>query len=156
MKAVLPFATVMLSILGIADAGYITYEKFTGVIPKCIPGFECGKVLTSPWSSIGPVPLSLLGLIYYFCVLLIASLVILEVDIHKLLPTLPSFLTKLTTFDFLWLLTIFGFAFSLYLIFIMGVVIQGWCTYCLVSAATCTLLFASTSLNKFLNREKTS
>lgn len=153
MKAVLPFATVMLSILGIADAGYITYEKFAGVIPKCIPGFECGKVLNSPWSSIGPVPLSLLGLFFYFTVFVLASFVILEIDIHKVLPQLPAFLKKFTTFDFLWMLTIFGFIFSLYLLFIMGVMIQGWCTYCLLSAATCTLLFASTSLNKFLSKQ---
>ncbi|MBP7842566.1 hypothetical protein KA017_01025, partial [Candidatus Woesebacteria bacterium] len=65
MKIFISLLFIIFSLVGIADASYITYEKFSGVVPDCGPGFDCGAVLNSKWSSIGPIPLSLLGLAYY-------------------------------------------------------------------------------------------
>lgn len=128
----------MVAIIGILDASYITWEKVNHVIPPCSPGFACETVLTSKWASIGPVPLSALGLLFYVSVLLIASLLFLEIPYIKIAKS------KFSVFQILQFLTAFGFLFSLYLVFVMGVLIQGWCLYCLFSAATSTTLFILT------------
>ena len=62
-KFVLPL--VILSLLGILDAAYLTHQKINNIIPPCTPGFQCETVLESQWANIGPVPLSALGLEWY-------------------------------------------------------------------------------------------
>lgn len=134
---------VFLSIVGMVDAGYITYEEFAGVVPKCLPiaGFDCGLVLQSQWSHIGPIPLSLLGLGFYATVFLISSYLLVIAQPHKLARTVLAFLG--TT----------GFLFSLYLIYIQAVILQAFCTYCLISAITSTLIFGVSLWHRYLTRE---
>lgn len=130
MKQVSPLLLVFLSIIGLADAGYITYEKVTGVIPVCGSGFDCGTVLASPYSQIGPVPISVLGILFYLSVFILSSGLFLGISPFKI--------------NLSWLLKMlsgFGFAFSLILIALMAFVIEAWCLYCLISAATSTLIF---------------
>jgi uncharacterized membrane protein len=128
MKQAIIMIMIFLSIVGIADSGYITYEKFSGAIPVCGEGFDCGSVLSSPYSQIGPIPLSLLGFGYYTTILLVMAGKLLEIPaVKKTWPVLA--------------LTSFGFAFSLFLIGLMAFVIEAWCLYCLISAGTSTLLF---------------
>jgi dihydroorotate dehydrogenase len=136
LKLLLP----VIALLGIFDASYITYEKFSGRIVQCLPGFACAKVLESPWAYIGPVPLSLMGLLFYTTVLILSSLLVLQLRYIHLDGK------RFSVFQILRVLTTFGFFFSLYLIFIMGVVIGGWCLWCLFSALTSTLLFVVTSV----------
>lgn len=150
VKKFLSLVLVILSLIGIMDASYITYEKLSGQIPPCGAGFDCGGVLESPWAYIGPIPLSVFGLFYYVLVFSIASLHFLDVDIQMLITSW----TKSVAFSFpahqlLLYLTTFGFFFSLYLLSLMAFVIQAWCLYCLISAAVCISLFVtSLILNK--------
>lgn len=130
----------IIALLGIFDATYITYEKFSGRIVQCLPGFACAKVLESPWASIGPIPLSVVGLVFYATVLIFSSLFFLNKRYIRIDGK------HFSVFQILRILTTFGFFFSLYLIFIMGVVIGGWCLWCLFSALTSTLLFGVTSV----------
>src|SRR5688572_25881489 len=63
------------ALIGFADSAYLTAQHFQGVIPPCtLEG--CEQVLTSSYASIGPVPVSLLGSLYYglLVILLIAYL----------------------------------------------------------------------------------
>lgn len=153
MKQFLSTLLVFLSLVGIADAGFITYEEFRGVIPPCGDGFDCGTVLNSPWAHIGPVPLAAVGVVFYSTILILAVLNLLEVDISKMVKrgadTLKlrstNVLRRLTLQELLLAATTFGAGFSLYLVFIMAVPIGGWCKYCLISAATCASLFITTS-----------
>lgn len=136
MKTIVLLLMVFLSVIGIADASFLTYEKFSGNIPTCGDGFDCGTVLNSQYASIGPIPLSLFGVGYYLTVLLLVISMYLEFPIAAMVR-LPKVKTQ-------WLLmacTSFGFAFSLVLVGVMAFVIKAWCLFCLVSAATSTLLF---------------
>lgn len=163
MKIFLSLLLVALPIIGIADSSIITYDKFAGVIPECGVGFDCGAVLNSKWASIGPIPLSLLGFLFYCSVFIMSILNFVEFDFsilsNKILSALKikksSFLYSITTLDVIVLLTTFGFLFSLYLVFLMGVVIGAWCKYCLISAATSSLLFVVTNI-LFHTTEKNS
>lgn len=158
MKKFLSLLLVVLALIGIMDASFITYEKLTGQVPPCGAGFDCGGVLNSPWAYIGPIPLSVYGLFYYITVFVIASLNFLEVDFQMLITSL----TKSVAFSFpghQWLLylTTFGFFFSLYLVSLMAFVIQAWCFYCLISAAICVSLFLTAlSLHKVSSMPITS
>lgn len=135
MKTLISLFIVLVSFLGILDSGFITYEKFQNVIPPCHQGFACGTVLESSYASIGPVPLSLLGLFFYAVVFVFAIINFLEKD-H-----VEFFGKKLHTHDILFGLSIFGAIFSLYLVVIMGIVLKAWCFYCLISAFLCLANF---------------
>lgn len=137
---VLKLLITIFALLGVLDASYITYEKLSGRIPQCLPGFSCAQVLESPWANIGPIPLAMVGVFFYITVLVVSSLVFLDQRYLKIGGQ------KMATFGLLRLLTSFGFLFSLYLVFIMGVLIRGWCLWCLFSALTCATLFFITNI----------
>lgn len=133
MKTWLVLLLIVLSLFGIFDAGYLTWQRFNNIIPPCSVEFECETVLTSKWSSFGPIPVSALGLIFYSTVFLFSCLELVE--------------KKIKIFDFdneeiLMILGSFGFLFSLFLLFLMGVVINSWCFYCLISAAISISIFS--------------
>lgn len=134
---------VFLSLIGMADSAYITFEEFAGVVPKCLPlaGFDCGLVLQSQWSHIGPIPLSLLGFGFYATIFLLACYALVVPKPHPWTRTILAFLG--TT----------GFLFSLFLFYLQAVILQAFCIYCLVSAFSSTAIFISSLWHRFLTRK---
>lgn len=134
----------MVSLLGLADASYITYEKFAGVVPSCYLEsiFDCGQVLSSQWSSVGPVPLSLLGMGFYATVFILATILLIT-------PKPPAQLNKALLF-----LGAFGFIFSLYLTAVQAFIIGAFCFYCVLSAISSTTLFIVISTGWLLSRKR--
>ncbi len=126
-KKIFGLLIVCVAFIGIVDASYLTYTELRGNQPACRPPFDCGTVLNSPLSRIGPVPLSAIGIFYYTVILIIGAIAFLQED-HEDLVRAVAFC---------------GFLFSLYLVFMMGVLLQAWCLYCLVSALCCLLIFVS-------------
>jgi len=148
MKTFLSLLLVIFTFLGVLDASYITYEKLNGVIPPCTPYFKCGDVLNSSWASIGPIPLSAFGVLFY-SLFFVMSLVFY---FGKKEVRLFTFRMRVETF--LVLQGIFGAAFSLYLLFIMGVILKAWCLYCLLSAMICMILFVVSSTVYLLSKKE--
>lgn len=124
MKLTLRRAMVVLSVLGIALATYLTIVHYAGLKPACTAGQSCIKVQTSQWSEVAGVPVALLGLIGYIGIF--ATLVAPDREESRL-GTLG--------------LTLIGFAFSAYLTYREGHSIHAYCEECLTSAAFMTLLF---------------
>jgi uncharacterized membrane protein len=117
---------LIIIILGFVDATYITIERFMNKIPPCTLS-ECGTVLTSSYSEILGIPVSLLGAIYYLVLIILFM-------IH--------FDTKKEVYlQFAFHFTIFGLLFSLYFLFVQAFVIKAFCQYCLVSNTTSIILF---------------
>lgn len=146
---------VVLSLIGILDSIYLTYEKFAGKIPICGAGFDCGKVLNSSYANIFGVPLSLFGLFYYLTIFILAIMFFLDFDFGKFISNklkLKKF--RITTIELLFLLSSFGLIFSIYLVSIMAFVLKSWCPYCLVSAFTSTTIFLTSVFT--LNTQKNS
>lgn len=135
MKQVVKLLIVLVAFVGIMDAAYLSYEKLSGIIPPCHPGFQCSTVLTSKWSELFGIPLPLYGLAFYLTTIGFAIVNFLEVDHIKIGDK------RLHTQDLMLALATFGGLFSLYLVTIMGIILQAWCLYCLVSALCCALLF---------------
>jgi len=134
MKLLLSLAIVFFSLLGIVDASYLTWQKLLGSVPPCSTSFNCETVLSSSWSMIGPIPLSVLGIGFYTTFLLLGSLLTLgntEIKIRNVRLELSILVGIWGTL---------GILFSLFLIMIMGLVLKSWCLYCLLSASNCLLL----------------
>ena len=66
----LTLAIVVLCLLGIADAGYLTYVHYSGAEGDLrLVGGGCETVQTSKWSKLAGIPVALLGLISYVAIL---------------------------------------------------------------------------------------
>lgn len=122
-----PIVLLIVAIIGFADATYLTVEHFRNVIPPCTTG-GCETVLTSQYSSVAGIPVSLFGAVFY---LIIAILMIIFLDTKKELAIRLSSL-----------LSILGALASLYFIVLMVFVIKEFCQYCALSALTSLTIFA--------------
>jgi uncharacterized membrane protein len=118
---------LVLSLLGIAIAGYLTYVHYEGLSPVCTTG-GCERVQASSYSEIGQIPVALLGLIGY--VVILASLAV-RGDVGRA-----------ATF----MLTLAGFAFSLYLTYLELFVIDAICQWCVASAVVMAALLVAATI----------
>lgn len=118
---------LVVSFLGFIDSSYLAIKHFEGVIPPCSITGGCEEVLTSVYSKILGIPVSLLGSIYYLLIM-VGSFAFLESKKHSLLK---------------WslLLTIPGFIASLWFVFIQVFTLGSYCIYCLGSFLSTTVLF---------------
>ncbi len=136
MKKNILIILFFLSIIGTIDAGYLTWEHYqTNNVLPCyvnpyLPAFfsDCGKVLNSQYAVLfGIIPLSLLGLIHYG---ILTAVILLAV------------VTKKKFFRYWLTIEVTGGAFaSLYFVYLMFIVINGFCQYCVLSALISFVLF---------------
>jgi uncharacterized membrane protein len=114
---------VVLAIIGLGVAIYLTVIHYAGIKPACTAGQSCIKVQSSQWSRLDGIPVALLGLVGYIGIL--ASL---------LAPEREE--TRLATLG----LTLIGFGFSAYLTYRELFSIHAICEWCASSAVILTLL----------------
>lgn len=117
---------IIIAFIGFADAVYLTASHYIGELPTCTVVEGCDEVALSEYSTIGPVPLSLLGVLFY-TLMIVWGVVWLDSR-------------KKGVFRFMPLITIPAFLFSMWLIYVMFYVIDALCIYCLISSGTTTLL----------------
>ncbi|TWE12272.1 vitamin K epoxide reductase family protein [Rudaeicoccus suwonensis] len=70
----LPPTSLVLSVLGAADAAYLTFEHYTGSTSLACSDkgtVDCTKVTTSQWSHFLGMPVALLGLIFFVVMVLL-------------------------------------------------------------------------------------
>jgi uncharacterized membrane protein len=116
-----------IALLGFFDAAYLTVKHYTGGALECSVLNGCEQVTTSKYSAIGPVPISLVGAVYYL-VLLVLAFAYLDFEKPKLMYLAA-------------LLATLGFLASGVLVYLQVFVINALCLYCLFSAGFSTLLF---------------
>jgi uncharacterized membrane protein len=127
----------LLSLVGLADALYLTVQDLTGQHLRCTIVSGCSEVLSSPYAHIGPVPLAVLGALAYFTVF---SLAILAAFGYRLAQPLLA------------ALVVVMFLMSLWLLYLQAFVIHHFCQYCLLSAAVTTVLTAIVWGSRILQR----
>src|SRR5258708_28470553 len=121
------FSFFFLSFLGFLDNTYLTIEHYKNAIPPCTIAHGCETVLTSRFSTISGIPISILGILFY---LFSIGLVVLYLD------------TKRTLFlKFLLILTSISLIVSLVLVGIQAFVLHAFCQYCLTSEGINIVLF---------------
>jgi uncharacterized membrane protein len=118
---------LVVAIFGFADASYIAIKHLNGQIPPCSVLNGCETVLTSKYSSIGPIRLEWLGVFYYLAFIIGA---VAYLDSKK--PIIFSLLSRFT---------VVGLLASAVLIGLQVFVIKSYCLYCVMSAITSTVLF---------------
>ena len=119
----LRIASLVLSLLGIGVAGYLTYVHYADISPICAGGSGgCAKVQASDQSKLVGIPVALLGLLSYITLLALNALR------GELARTGAA------------LVAIIGFGFSVYLTIESVTVIEATCQWCLASLAIMTLM----------------
>jgi uncharacterized membrane protein len=113
---------LVLTLIGVGIAGYLTYIHYRGFDPICAVGHGCEKVQNSEWAKLAGVPVPLLGLIGYVGIL--GSLLV------------RGELARLATAG----MAIVGFAFSMYLTYREIFTIEAICQWCVGSAVVMTLI----------------
>ena len=116
-----------LSIIGFADAAYLTIVHYQNIIPPCSIASGCETVLTSPYSLILGVPVALLGSLYY-AVMIIGTAIFLDAKNMQILRLLC-------------LASSAGMLAALYFVSLELFVIHAICMYCTASALLSTLIF---------------
>lgn len=117
----------LLSLVGLADALYLTVQHLTGQSLRCTIVAGCSEVLGSAYAHIGPVPLAALGALAYFTVF---SLAILAAFGYRRAGPLLAGLVAIMFLVTIWLL------------YLQAFVIHHFCQYCLLSAAVTTSVTA--------------
>ncbi len=115
----------VLSLVGLADAIYLTVEHLTGQSLRCTIISGCSEVLSSPYAQIGSIPLAAIGAVAYFVVF---SLAILAAFGYRFARPLLAATVALMFLMTLWLL------------YLQAFVIHHFCQYCLLSAAVTVAL----------------
>ena len=110
--------------LGMVDALYLTVMR--GVHVPCSVTGGCNEVLTSPYSEVFGIPLSLIGLVFYFSIFCLAVLDVFDVA-HLL--------------RWIFWLALPAFVITLVLLYLQAFVIHHFCQYCLASAAFVSTIF---------------
>jgi uncharacterized membrane protein len=114
---------LVLAVIGLGLATYLTIIHYAGINPACTAGQSCVKVQTSTWSKLAGIPVALLGLIGYIGIL--GSL---------LAPDREE--ARVAALG----LTVVGFGFSAYLTYRELFSIHAICEWCVGSAVILTLL----------------
>jgi len=124
MRKIYILASV-LSLLGLADALYLTIEHLTGQTVRCTILSGCSEVLSSQYAVVAGMPLAAVGAAAYFTVFSLAILALFGYRIAGKILT-P--------------LVVAMFFVSVWLFYLQAFVIHQFCQYCLFSAAITTCL----------------
>jgi uncharacterized membrane protein len=115
---------IVLTVIGLGVASYLTYIHYAGIKPFCgRGGGTCLKVQSSQYSKVEGVPVALVGLIGYIAIL-----------ISLLLPEDER--TRFAT----GALTLGGFGFSAYLTYREVFSLEEICEWCVSSAVIMTVM----------------
>lgn len=140
MPLVIPYTLIVgAALAGGGIAAYIYRKKRAHSRLVCPLKADCDSVVQSDYARFFGVPVELLGIAYY-------SLIAASYATIAAIPAVavPPFVFALLS------LTAAAFLFSLYLTFIQAFAIKQWCSWCLVSAGLCTLIFILVASNATL------
>jgi uncharacterized membrane protein len=126
---ILKWTSIVLAILGAADAIYLLVLKSTQLEALCVGNHGCITVNNSIYSEIYGIPVSVFGIAAY---LAIAGILLLELHLKSARENGP-----LAIFG----ISLTGLAFSAYLTWLEFYVIHAVCPFCIASAIIITLIF---------------
>ena len=125
LQAIFYTVAAVISLIGVAEATYLTVLFLSGETAVCGQSADCFKVLGSSYAKIGPVPVSGLGALAYFSVFSFAIF--------------AAFGYSQARKFFAWTVLAM-FLMTLWLLFVQAFRLHAFCRYCLFSAALVFLL----------------
>ena len=129
----LRLAAIVLALIGLGVAAYLTYVHYEDIRPVCGLGGDCVKVQTSEWSKLAGVPVAVLGLVAYATIL-----------VSLFVPGEQALIAGALT-------ALVGFGFSAYLTYRELFTIDAICPWCVASAIVMTLLAVVTTARLVLS-----
>jgi uncharacterized membrane protein len=121
--------TIALTVIGLLVSIYMTIYKVTNNESMCIGSSGCSEVNASRYSEINGIPVAVLGVIGYTAIL---ALLFLEQR--------PGVFQQNGTMMFFGI-SLLGFLFTLYLIYLEVALIKAYCPFCLTSQAVMIVIF---------------
>jgi len=125
VQKILYALAAFVSLLGLAEATYLTVVHLAGETAVCGGSPSCFEVLGSAYARIGPIPLAGLGALAYFAAFSFATFAGFGHARARKLFALT-----------VWAM----FAVTLWLLFVQAFLLHAFCRYCLFSAAMVFLL----------------
>jgi len=120
---------IALAIIGLLVSVYMTIYKITSNDNMCIGSKDCSVVNASRYSELYGIPVAVFGILGYAAILAVL-----------LFERNPGFFNQNGTM-LLFGLSLTGFLFTLYLIFLEIALIKAYCPFCIASQATMTVIF---------------
>ena len=120
---------VALAIIGLLVSVYMTIYKITSNDSMCIGSKDCSVVNQSRYAEIYGIPVAVFGILGYGAILAVL-----------LLERNSGFFKQNGTM-LLFGLSLTGFLFTLYLIFLEVAIIKAYCPFCITSQAAMTFIF---------------
>jgi uncharacterized membrane protein len=120
---------IVLTIVGLLVSIYMTIYKITSNDSMCIGSGDCKTVNASRYAEVYGIPVAVLGVAGYSAIL---AVLILE--------RRPGFFRENGTLV-LFGLSLTGFLFTLYLIFVEVALIKAYCPFCITSQTVMTIIF---------------
>ena len=131
-----PVVTLALAVVGLVIASYLTFQHYSTSVPLSCPEtgtINCGKVLTSQYSTLHGVPVALLGLLYF------VAAIPLCLPVAWRSPVQAIHLVRLGT-------SLVGVIFVCYLVWAELYRIDAICLYCTAVHITTFLLFCAIAI----------
>ena len=120
---------LVLTVVGLLVAVYMTIYKWTNNNSMCLGSGDCSTVNASPYSEIYGIPVALVGVGGY------AAIVFL-----LLMDSRNDFVRQNGTL-FVFGLSLTGFIFTVYLVYVEFAVLDAVCPFCLTSQIVMTIIF---------------
>jgi uncharacterized membrane protein len=120
---------IALAIIGLLVSVYMTIYKITSNDNMCIGSKDCSVVNASRYSELYGIPVAVFGVLGYAAILAVL-----------LFERNPGFFNQNGTM-LLFGISLTGFLFTLYLIYLEIALIKAYCPFCIASQATMTVIF---------------
>jgi uncharacterized membrane protein len=131
--------------LGFCDAAIVYISKIRyGEVPCALGYSGCTSVVTGPYSHIGPIDVTLLGIAGYVVILLLS--------IFRC--TAGNRKVEIGSAWLIFAFSLFGFCFSWYLQWITKYVMHDFCIDCRISAILMSLIFIVSLADRWILRSK--
>ena len=120
---------LVLTVVGLLVAVYMTIYKWTNNNSMCLGSGDCSTVNASPYSEIYGIPVALVGVGGYAAILFLL-----------LMESRNDFVRQNGTL-FVFGLSLTGFIFTVYLVYVEFAVLNAVCPFCLTSQIVMTIIF---------------
>ena len=120
---------IVLTIIGLLVSIYMTIYKITSNDSMCIGSGDCKTVNASRYAEVYGIPVAVLGVIGYSAILAVL-----------LLEGKSGFFEENGSLLFFGL-SLTGFLFTLYLIYVEVALIKAYCPFCITSQTAMTIIF---------------
>lgn len=114
--------SLILGFIGFVVSAYLTILHYKNIIPSCSLTGGCESVLTSKYSMVGPLPIALLGSLFFLALIVVCLLILTNY--------------KSGFVEAFYLFSGIGLLISLALIFIQAFILHAFCEYCLSCEAS--------------------